>query len=138
MQQGAETMEKARKTLNSNKRRTFYALSEYFLGEINLQIATGPKPSLEIMAKNIGFLVKNVPFATKKAEEHFHQAIELFKEIGMKSFLGQAYLSRSLMYKASKRNDEARQSIMEAIKLFKECEADGWLTQANEALDSLK
>jgi hypothetical protein len=41
------------------------------------------------------------------------------------------------MYKASKRNDEARQFILEAINLFKECEAEGFLKQANEALDSL-
>ncbi len=111
--------------------------SEYILGEVNLQIATGPKPSLSIMAKNIGFLVKNVPFATKKAEEHFNKAIELFKEIGVKGFLGQVYLSLGLLYKASRRTDQARQCLLEAINLFQECEAEGWLKQANEALDSL-
>ena len=123
MQQGAELMEKARKTLISNQRRVFYALSEYILGEVNSQIATGPKPSLSIMAKNIGFLVKNVPFATKKAEEHFNKAIELFKEIGMRGFLGVAYLSLGLLNKATKRTDKARQCILEAINIFQECEA---------------
>jgi tetratricopeptide (TPR) repeat protein len=137
MQQGTELMEKARKSLISNQRRMLYAISEYILGEVNSQIATGPKPSLSTMAKNIGFLVKNVPFATKKAEEHFNKAIELFKEIGAKGYLGIVYLSLGLLYKASKRTDQARQSIMEAIDLFAECEADGWLKQANEALDSL-
>jgi hypothetical protein len=114
-----------------------YAISEYILGEVNSQIATGPKPSLSIMAKNIGYLVKNVPFATKKAEQHFNKAIELCKEIGAKGYLGQVYLSQGLLYKGSKRTDEARQSILEAINLFRECEADGWLKQANEALNSL-
>ena len=137
MQQGAELMEKARKTLISNQRRVFYALSEYILGEVNSQIATGPKPSLSIMAKNIGFLVKNVPFATKKAEEHFNKAIELFKEIGMRGFLGVAYLSLGLLYKATKRTDKARQCILEAINIFQECEAEAYLKQANEAFDSL-
>ena len=69
MQQGTELLENARKTLIRNQRRVQYAMSEYILGEVNSQIATGPKPSLSIMAKNIGYLVKNVPFATKKAEE---------------------------------------------------------------------
>ena len=77
-------------------------------GEVNSQIATGPKPSLSIMAKNIGFLVKNVPFATKKAEEHFNKAIELLKEIGAKGFLGRVYLSLGLLYKASKRSEQAK------------------------------
>jgi tetratricopeptide (TPR) repeat protein len=136
MQQGTKLLENAQKTLIGNQRRVHYALSEYILGEVNSQIATGPKPSLSIMAKNIGFLVKNLPLANKKAEKHFDQAIELFKEIGMKGFLGQVYLSQGLLYKASKRSDRARQRIQEAINLFQECEAEGWLKQANEALDS--
>jgi tetratricopeptide (TPR) repeat protein len=137
MKQGTELMKKVRKTLLRNQRRVQYALSEYIIGEVNSQIATGPKPSISIMAKNIGFLVKNIPFATKKAEDHFNKAIELFKEIGANGFLGQAYLSLGLLYKASKRTDPARQYILEAIDLFQECEAEGWLKQANEALDSL-
>ena len=55
----------------------------------------------------------------------------------MKVFLGQVYLSQGLLYKATKRTDQARQCILEAINLFQECEAEGWLKQANEALDSL-
>jgi len=137
MQQGTKQLENAQKILISNQRRVSYAISEYILGEVNSQIATGPKPSFPIMAKNIGFLVKNVPFATKKAEKHFNKAIELLKEIGAKSHLGQGYLSLGLLYKATKRTDRARQCIMEAIDLFEECEAEAFLKQANEALDSL-
>ena len=137
MQQGRELMEKARKTLLRNQRRAPYAMSEYILGEVNSQIATGPKPSLSIMAKNIGFLVKNVPFATRKAEEHFNKAIDLSKEIGVNGYLGQTYLSLGLLYKATKRTDQARQCILEAIDIFHECEAEVYLKQANEALDSL-
>jgi len=137
MQQGTELLEKAQKTLIRNQRRVHYALSEYILGEVNSQIATGPKPSLSIMAKNIAFLVKNVPFAGKKAEEHFNKAIEIFKEIGAKGSLGQVYLSQGLLYKASRRTDQARQCILEAINIFQEFEAEAYLKQANEALDSL-
>jgi tetratricopeptide (TPR) repeat protein len=137
MQQGIKLLEKAQETLIRNQRRAHYALSEYILGEVNSQIATGPKPSLSIMAKNIGFLVRNVPFAAKKAEEHFNKAIEIYKEIGAKGFLGQVYLSQGLLFKASKRPDQAKQCILEAINIFQECEAGGWLKQANEALDSL-
>jgi class 3 adenylate cyclase/tetratricopeptide (TPR) repeat protein len=137
MQQGAELMEKVRKTLLRNQRRAQYAISEYILGEVNSQIATGPKPSLSIMAKNIGFLVKNVPFAAKSAEEHFNKAIELFKDIGMKGQLGIACLGLGHLYKATKKTDQASQCISEAINLFQECKADGWLKQANEALASL-
>jgi len=138
MQQGTKLLENAQKILIRNQRRVQYAVSEYILGEVNSQIATGRKPSLSIMAKNIGFLVKNVPFATKKAEEHFNKAIELCKEIGMKGNLGLVYLSLGLLYKATKRADQARECFLEAINIFQECEAGGWFKQANEALDSLE
>ena len=137
MQQGKNLMEHAQKNLIRNQRRIHYGLTEYILGEVNSQIATGPKPSLSIMAKNIGFLVKNVPFAAKKAEEHFNKATEIFKETGAKGYLGPLYLSLGLLYKATKRTDEARQCILEAINIFQECEAEAYLKQANEALDFL-
>jgi class 3 adenylate cyclase/tetratricopeptide (TPR) repeat protein len=117
MQQGIKMLEDVKKTLAKNQRRVQYALCDYILGEVNLQIATGPKPSLSIMAKNISFLVKNVPFAAKKSEEHFHKAIESLKEVGARGYLGIACLSLGLLYKASKKTDQARQSILEAIDM---------------------
>jgi hypothetical protein len=59
------------------------------------------------MAKNVGFLVKNAPFASKKAEDHINKAIDIFKEIGAKGFLGTAYLELGLLYKKRKRTDPA-------------------------------
>jgi tetratricopeptide (TPR) repeat protein len=90
------------------------------------------------MAKNIGFLVKNVPLAGKKAEEHFNKAIEISKDIGAKFLLGSAYLDLGLLYRARKRADQARECISEAISIFQECEAEVYLKQANEALESLQ
>jgi len=138
MKQGTELLEKAQETLIRNQRRVQYALSEYILGEVNAQIATGPKPSLSIMAKNIGFLLKTVPFATKKAEEHFNKAIELLKEIGAEGLLGPVYLSFGLLHKSRRRKEDARQCILEAINFFKQCGAEAYLMQANEVLESLR
>ena len=90
------------------------------------------------MAKNIGFLIKNVPFASRKAEGHFNKAIEVAKEIGAKGLLGQAYVDLGLLHKTKKRTDKARDCISEAIELFKKCEADGFLKQAEDALASLE
>jgi tetratricopeptide (TPR) repeat protein len=137
MQAGMKLMEDVQNNLLENQRRVLYAISEYILGEVNLQIATGPKPSLSIMARNIGFLVKNVPFATQKAEEHYQNAMEMFKEIGMKSYLGQVYLGLGLLYKARKKTDRARQCLSDAINILRECKAEAYLKQAKEALDSL-
>ena len=137
MKQGTDLLKKAQETLIRNRRRVHHALSEYILGEVYTRIATGPKPSVEFMVKNIGFLLKNVPFATKKAEEHFNRAIEILKEIGAEGFLGPIYLSLGMLFKATKRTDQARQCILEAIEAFHKCEAEHYLEQANNVLESL-
>ena len=59
------------------------------------------------------------------------------KEIGAKGLLGPIYLSLGMLLKATKRTDQARQCILDAIAVFHECEAEHYLEQANEALESL-
>ena len=117
---------------------TLYAQAEYILGEAYLQIVQRAAPmSFSTVAKNIGFLVKNVPFASKKAEVHFSKAIQIAKEIGAKGTLGQAYLGLGLLHKATKKRDQAADCISQAIQLFEGCGADGPLKQAKDALASL-
>ena len=60
------------------------------------------------------------------------------KEIGVKGLLGQAYMDLGLLHKAKKRTAQARECISKAIKVFEECEAEVYLKQANEALESLQ
>jgi tetratricopeptide (TPR) repeat protein len=138
MKQGLRMLEKTRQTLIRNQRRVWYGISEHILGQVYSQIATGPTPAFSIMAKNIGFLVKNIPFASKKAEEHLNKAIELAKEIEAKGLLGTTYLDLGLLYKARKRTDQAKECISKAIQVFEKSEAEGYLAQANEAFESLQ
>jgi len=121
-----------------NQRKGVYVMFEHMLGKIYLQILEGPSPSLSIVIKNIGFLIKNVPFAGRKAEYHLKKAIEAAKEIGAKGVLGQAYLDLGLLHKIKRRNEKARECISEAIKIFEQCEAEVYFKQAKEALASLE
>ena len=119
-------------------RKYNYAASEYILGRVYFQIMRGAGPiSLSTVAKNIFFLLKNVPWASIKAETHFNKAIQAAKEIGAKGLLGQAYLALGLLHKAKKRSDQAGECLYKAVQLFEQCEADVFLQQANEALASL-
>ena len=137
MRQGSKQLENARQDMVNNGRKVWYALSQHFLGEINLKIATGPRPSLSTLAKNAGFLAKSIPFAIKNAENHFYKTIKLLEEIGAVGFLGYPYLSLGLLYNSSKRTNQAKQCIVEAIDLFRACEAEEYVKQANKLLDSL-
>jgi class 3 adenylate cyclase/tetratricopeptide (TPR) repeat protein len=135
MRQGLNMLEKVQQLSTRNQRRVVYGLSEHIFGKTYSQIATGPPPAFSILAQNIGFLVKNAPFAGKKAEEHFNKAIEIFREIGANGFLGMACLDLGLLYKVRKKTDQARECLSEAIHIFEECEAEVYLKQAKNALE---
>jgi len=113
------------------------ALSEYVLGYLYYQIAYGEKPGMSIVLKNIGFLTKNIPFASKKASNYFNRAIESAKQFGAKGILGQAYLDLGILHKAQKRNKLAGECISEAIHIFEQLGAEVRLKQAQDALYSV-
>jgi tetratricopeptide (TPR) repeat protein len=137
MSQGMELLDKAQQMINKSHRKGCESFYDYTLGKTYALIATGPKPGLSIMAKNIGFLMKNVPFASKKAVDHFNRAIEVSKKIGAKGPLGLAYLDLGMFYKSKKESDQARECLTEAIKIFEENQGQVHLKQAKEALTSL-
>jgi len=113
-------------------------LGEYLLGKIYFQISIGEGPiSLSTILKNAVFLLKTMPFASKRAEYHFNNAIETAKEIGATGVLGQAYLDLGLLHKTKNRKDQAKKCISKAIELFEKCEAKVYLEQAKNALESL-
>ena len=114
------------------------ALSEFVLGNIYYQLAYGKKPSISILIKNTGFLAKNVPLASKKAESYFNKAVESAKRSGAKGYQGMAYLGLGLLHKAKKRKAQAKKCLSDAIKIFEECGAKVYLEQAKKALESLQ
>ena len=139
MSQGLELLEQCRRTCLENERRYFYAVSEYCLGKLYLQIAQGEGDlTLSTAVRNIGFLAKNVPFAARKSEDHFNKVIEVAGEIGAKGIFARAYLDLGLLHRAKKRREKARECISKAIEYFELCEAETFLKQAREELESLE
>jgi len=139
MSQGIKLLTEGQRTCLENQRRGIYALSEYVLAKVYSQIVEGSGPiRLSTMARNIGFLIQNVPFASKKAEEHFNRAIEVAKEIGAKSTEGMAYLDLGLLARMKGKTEQAKKCFSEAIHIFEQSEAEGFLKKAKEALASLR
>ena len=93
--------------------------------------------SVSTLVKNIHFIVKNLPFASKKSEEHFTKAIDSAKETGSKGIMGVAYLGLGSLHINKKKTEQARECISEAITIFKEIGSEGYIKQAKEALTSL-
>jgi len=110
------------------------ALSEYVLGNLYFQIAYGEKPGKLLMIRNIGFLAKNVPFASKKAEEFLSKSAESGKRFGAKAIQGWAYLDLGNLYQIKKRKDRAKECVLEAAHIFEKIGAEGYLKKAKESL----
>ena len=139
MSLGLKRLKEGKQELLTSGNMINYLECEYILGNVFSQIAEGAEPiKLSKIAKNIGFIAKNVPFASKKAEGHFKKVIEVAEEMGAKIIMGGACLDLGLLYKAKKRKAQANKFISEAVKLFEQCEADVYLKQANEVLESLQ
>jgi tetratricopeptide (TPR) repeat protein len=139
MSKGIKMVEQVRDAYQKNQRKGTLVIPEYVLGVIYLQIVEGENlPSLSVLARNIGFMVKNVPSAAKKAEDQFNRAIKIAKEVGSNIYLARAYLDLGLLHKAKKRTDQAKECISKAVELFEQCEAEVFLQQAKAALASLE
>jgi class 3 adenylate cyclase/tetratricopeptide (TPR) repeat protein len=138
MNEGMKLLEEANKMIHEGKIRVFEPYYEYTLGKVFSLIATGPKPSFSVMAKNIRFLAKNVPFASRKAVEHFSRAIEMSRLTGQKGVLCLAYMDRGLFHKWNKENEQAKECLKAAIEILEKSGPSPNLEQAREALASLK
>jgi tetratricopeptide (TPR) repeat protein len=138
MSKGLKLIENVRGVHQKNKRKGALPLSEYILGKIYLQIVEGENlPSFSILARNIGFMLKNVPAAAKKSEDHFKKAIELSKEVGTYNYMAQAYFDLGILYKTKKRTKQAQDCISKALDLFEKGGSEVYLKQAQQALASL-
>jgi class 3 adenylate cyclase/tetratricopeptide (TPR) repeat protein len=139
MSHGLNLMEHSQQKAQEFESPVIYALGETLIGNVYLQIVEKSAPlSVSTATKNIMFLLKNVPFAAAKTKEHFMKAAEIAQETGAKSILGQASWGLGRMYKAKSRRDQTSYYISKAIDMFKQCEVDGPLKQAEEVLESLK
>jgi tetratricopeptide (TPR) repeat protein len=138
LKSGLKMVEDAQQLFIKNERKFSYIMSEYILGNFYLQIMLkNDELSLSAKIKNIGFLVKHVPFSSQKAEVHLNKAVETAQQIGAKGLLAQAYLDLGLLHEAKKRADLAKGYISKAIKIFEECEAEVYLKQAKKAIGGI-
>jgi class 3 adenylate cyclase/tetratricopeptide (TPR) repeat protein len=135
---GVRITEDALRVFRENENKYRYATTEYFLGRVYSQIAQGAGPKrFSTIARNFRFLMRNLPVAGKKAQDHFTKAIAVAREIGAKGVLGQACLDLGVLYQAKGRTEQAEKCVSEALLLFEECEAEAYLKRATEALRSL-
>jgi tetratricopeptide (TPR) repeat protein len=139
MAKGLKTIQQAQKSFIENQRKGSYAFSDNLLGKIYLQLVERSKPvPAAVLAKNFGFLIKTVPFASRKAEYHLNRSMKTAEEIGNKAILVTACLDLGLLHKAKGRIKEARDCISKSIQIFEQAGAETNLQQAKKILATLQ
>ncbi len=138
MSAGLKLLEDGKQELYKSGSRFYYLLCEYVIAKVFAQIAEKAEPiPLSKIAKNVGFLVKNVPFARKKAKLHLKKVISLAEEMESKPITGSACLDLGILYMLLKKKNQANKYVSKAMRLFDECGSDVYLKQARNVLKSL-
>lgn len=139
LSRGLELMMEAKRSWVISERKVIYPFSDYNFGRIYAQLAgVGQNVPFSMVLKNIGFLIKNFPFAARKAENYFQSAIRQWTETGSKGWVGRASLDLGRLHKMKGRKAQAEKYFTEAIALFEAYEADCFLKQAKDELSSLR
>lgn len=55
---------------------------------------------IQVLSRNMSFLIRNLFFASKKAETHFKKVIEVGKGIGATGLMSQTYFDLGQLYEA--------------------------------------
>lgn len=114
-------------------------LVEVCLAEIYFQIATRARPlDLWSAFKNPGFIMKEVPFARRKAIAYLNSVIRVGKEVGARSFAhGHALLNLGLLHQQNGRLELAKECLHEAQRIFGQCNSEISSQEMQQALAAM-
>ena len=96
--------------------------------------------SIDFLKPIYGFalLIKGAPFSFASASRLFETYIEAALEIDAKGLLGKAYLDWGLLHQARGRMQQAEHCYLASLAFFRQCQAEGSVTKAQKALESLR
>jgi tetratricopeptide (TPR) repeat protein len=73
------------------------------------------------MLKNMGAIIKYVPKAAKRAENHYIEAIRTASSIGNDPLTASAYYDLGMFYKAKGKLEQAREAVAKSAEYFEKC-----------------
>lgn len=135
---GVEVAEEVLESYRTLGNRYRHALQEYMLGRVYLRLALREGDGgLGLMARNVGFLLKNLPHARTRAAEHLEASVGLAREIGAKGVLGQALLDLARLRDVCGEVPAARAALKEAEQVLEACQATGYLEEVRRTKAAL-
>jgi len=133
---GMKILEAGCRGLTDNGRWYSRYLLEICWAEIYFQMATrAQRLSLWASLKNLGFFLKELPQARRKAAAHLEQIIQTGREVGARGFFhGKALLNLGLLHRLKGQPDQARECLETAEQIFTQCQCEPHRQQACRAL----
>jgi len=139
MAKGLKMIEGVKQLWLQNGCKWRYANAEYILGSVFLKMVDGSTPiTFPLLQRNVGFLMRYLPIARKRAEHHFLRAIEIAEEIGAIGMLGHAYYHLGLLHKLKGDKHKVRDNMAKAVYYLERCQAETYLGKAKEILAAFK
>jgi class 3 adenylate cyclase/tetratricopeptide (TPR) repeat protein len=119
----------------------FYSryLVEIGLAEIYFQIATHTQRLKFWSAiKNLGFILKEVPFARRKAKAYLNQVKQVGEAVGAVGFVhGHALLNLGLLHQQCGSQKQAKECLVEAQCLLSQCNSETSAKKIQQALAAM-
>jgi tetratricopeptide (TPR) repeat protein len=78
------------------------------------------------------------PPDVQQAEAHYHQALALADELGMRPLQAHCHLGFGILYAKISRREQANVELSTAIALYRAMDMTFWLPQAEAALDQVE
>ena len=90
------------------------------------------------IVKNLGFILKEVPFARRRAYFYLNRIIQVGKEVGVRGFVqGRALLNLGILHQLKGKKCQARECLAEAQQIFAQCNSEACSQQVRVALAAL-
>jgi class 3 adenylate cyclase/tetratricopeptide (TPR) repeat protein len=136
---GLKVLERVRRIFKDEERLFSLYITEATLAEIYFRIAMRTQTlGFRQILNNLGFIVKDLPFAKSRAEAYLKKSIQVGREVQSQGFLhGQALLNMGLLLQVKGKKDTAKEYFNEALEIFQRCSSMIYLKRCQEALDSV-
>ena len=114
------------------------AFGRLILGEVYLQMALGKeKPPLGVILRNLGFVLRTLPVAARKARHNLEEAVQRTRDTDMPGFLARGLLDLGQLYEATGHIEEARMHLEEARQIAEPLESSALDGKIRSPLESL-
>ena len=115
--EGVRSIESSMKRFAEWGNKAQVAMGHLVLGEIYLEITLGEKKlSQKQLFANLGFMLRTVPFASRKAKQHLEEAIRMAREYDIPATLVRGLLDLGLLLQKKGRSQESVENIKEALQ----------------------